>query len=372
MAKDLRYTKLAKLLCGYSVKLAEGENVLLDMCEVPTEMVEALIDEVANLGGNPFVNLSHPRISRKLELASSDSRLQTLGDLELSRMKKMQAYIAIRGSNNIFESGDIPHEKVAKISSAMKASLNWRVDKTKWVVLRWPTPAMAQQAHMSTEAFEDFYFDVCTFDYSKLAAPMGILRDLMQNTDQVRILGNGSDLTFSIKGIPSIVCAGEMNIPDGEVFTAPVKNSVNGVIKYSAPTVYNGLSFDGVRLEFKDGKIVGADASSNADKLREILACDEGASYVGEFAIGVNPLIKRPMLDILFDEKIAGSFHFTPGQAYAEADNTNRSKIHWDMVCIQTPEYGGGEIYFDGVKIRENGLFTLPELEALNPDNLLK
>lgn len=372
MAKDLRYNKLAKLLCEYSVKVKEGENVLLDMFEVPPEMVEALVEEVANLGANPFVNLSNSRINRKLALCSSDSRLQTLADLELARMKKMQAYIAIRGSNNIFESGDIPHEKVAKISSAMKATLNWRVDKTKWVVLRWPTPAMAQQAGMSTEAFEDFYFDVCTFDYSKLAAPMGVLRDLMQKTNEVRILGNGSDLTFSIKDIPAIVCAGEMNIPDGEVFTAPVKNSVNGVISYTAPTVYNGISFDGIRLEFKDGKIVNADASMNADKLRDILSSDEGASYVGEFAIGVNPLINRPMRDILFDEKIAGSFHFTPGQAYAEADNSNRSKIHWDMVCIQTPEYGGGEIYFDGVKVRENGLFVLPELLALNPENLLK
>ena len=192
MAKDLRYNKLAKLLCEYSVKVADGENVLLDMYEVPPEMVEALVEKVANLGANPFVNLSNSRINRKLALCSSDSRLQTLADLELARMKKMQAYIAIRGSNNIFESGDIPHEKVAKISSAMKAALNWRVDKTKWVVLRWPTPAMAQQAGMSTEAFEDFYFDVCTFDYSKLAAPMGVLRDLMQRTNEVRILGNGS------------------------------------------------------------------------------------------------------------------------------------------------------------------------------------
>lgn len=372
MAKDLRYNKLAKLLCGYSVKIGKGENALLDMYEVPTEMVEALVEEVSRLGGNPFVNLSNARISRKLALNTTDERLKVAADLELARIKKMQAYIAIRGSNNIFESGDIPQEQVSKISAAMRTALNWRVDKTKWVVLRWPTPAMAQQAGMSTESFEDFYFDVCTFDYSKLVSPMEKLRNLMENTDKVRILGNGSDLTFSIKSIPTISCAGEMNIPDGEVFTAPVKNSVNGVIKYTAPTVYNGISFDGIELEFKDGKIVRADASMNVDKLRNILTSDEGASYVGEFAIGVNPLITKPMRDILFDEKIAGSFHFTPGQAYAEADNSNRSKIHWDMVCIQTPEYGGGEIYFDGVKIRENGLFTIPLLESLNPKNLLK
>lgn len=371
MAKDLRYDKLAKLLCEYSVKVKQGENVLLDMCEVPDEMVEALIEKVSELGGNAFVNLSRPRISRKLNLTTSSQRLKTLAELELERIKKMDCYIAIRGSNNIFENGDVPQDKLSEISAALRAPLNWRVAKTKWVVLRWPNPAMAQQAMMSTEAFEDFYFDVCTFDYSKFGKGMEALKVLMNKTDKVHICGNGTDLTFSIKDIPAIPCAGEMNIPDGEVFTAPVKNSVNGVLYYTAPTVYNGTSFDGVKLEFKDGKIVKADASSNVEKLREILTSDEGASYVGEFALGVNPLVKKPMLDILFDEKIAGSFHFTPGQAYDEADNGNRSKIHWDMVCIQTPEYGGGEIWFDDVLIRKDGEFVLDELKCLNPKNLL-
>ncbi|MBO6101964.1 MAG: aminopeptidase [Opitutales bacterium] len=371
MAKDLRYNRLAKLLCGYSVKVSEGENVLIDACEIPDEMVEALIEEVVRLGGNPFVKQSTQRVNRKINMLSGGGRLETAAAIELETIKKMQCYIALRGSNNIFENGDIAQEQLSKISAAMRAPLNWRVSKTKWVVLRWPTPAMAQQASMSTEAFEDFYFDVCAFDYSKFSKGMEALRRLMESTDKVEILGNGSDLSFSIKGMPAIPCAGEMNIPDGEVFTAPVKNSVNGVIRYTADTVYDGASFSGITLEFKDGKIVKADASSNAQKLREILSSDEGASYVGEFAIGVNPLVKKPMLDILFDEKIAGSFHFTPGQAYDEADNDNRSKIHWDMVCIQTPEYGGGEIWFDGVLIRKDGKFVLPELFPLNPENLL-
>lgn len=371
MAKDFRYKKLAELLCSYSVRVNKDENVLLDMIDVPEEMVEALIESVAQCGGNPYVNLRSARILRKLNLVQNDLSLKTLANLELSKIQKMQAYIAIRGSNNIFENGDVKQEQISKINAALRDALNWRVDKTKWCVLRWPTPSMAQLAGMSTEAFEDFYFDVCTFDYSKFAGGMRVLKELMMRTDKVRILGNGSDLSFSIKGMPAIPCAGEMNIPDGEVFTAPVKDSVEGVLRYTAPTVYNGVSFDGITLEFSKGKIVHADASVNANTLREILASDEGASYVGEFALGVNPLITRPMRDILFDEKIAGSFHFTPGQAYEEADNGNRSKIHWDMVCIQTKEYGGGEIYFDDVLIRKDGEFVLEELKPLNPENLL-
>ena len=179
-------------------------------------------------------------------------------------------------------------------------------------------------------------------------------------------------MTFSIKGIPAVPCAGECNIPDGEVFTAPVRESVNGTIQYNTPSPYQGTVFNNVKLEFKDGKIVNATADNDIEKLNEIFNTDEGAKFIGEFAIGVNPLIKHPMGDILFDEKIDGSFHFTPGQAYeGEADNGNRSAIHWDLVLIQRPEYGGGSIYFDDVLIRENGRFVIKELECLNPENLI-
>jgi aminopeptidase len=244
-----------------------------------------------------------------------------------------------------------------------------RVPKTRWVVLRYPNSAMAQLASTSLEAFEDFYFDVCNLDYSKMAKAMENLVNLMNATDKVRITAPGTDLTFSIKGIPAIPCAGEMNIPDGEVYSAPIKDSVNGVISYNAESNYRNFTFSNVRLEFKDGKIINATAN-NTEKINEIFDTDEGARYVGEFAIGVNPYITRPMNDILFDEKIAGSFHFTPGRAYEDMNNGNVSSIHWDLVCIQTPEYGGGEIYFDDVLIRKDGRFVLPELECLNPENL--
>jgi aminopeptidase len=247
----------------------------------------------------------------------------------------------------------------------MRRVQDQRVKKTKWCVLRWPTPSMAQLAGMSTEAFEDFYFDVCTLDYEKLQPGMKALKALMERTDRVRINGPGTNLRFSIKGIPAVICGGDRNIPDGEVFTAPVRDSVNGFVTFNAPTIYQGTSFDHIRLEFENGKIVKA-TSNQTKKLNDILNADPGARYIGEFSLGFNPHILYPMRDILFDEKIAGSFHFTPGQAYETADNGNRSQVHWDMVSIQRPDYGGGEIYFDGELIRKNGKFLPKQLHSLN------
>jgi len=251
------------------------------------------------------------------------------------------------------------------IGKKMRAVQDQRVKRTKWVVLRWPTPSMAQLAGMSTEAFEDFFFDVCTLDYRKLQPGMKALKGLMERTDRVQIKGPGTDLNFSIKGIPAVICGGDRNIPDGEVFTAPVKESVEGQLTFNAPSIYQGTAFDGIQLNFQRGKIVKA-SSNETKKLNKILDSDAGARYIGEFSLGFNPRVFQPMRDILFDEKIAGSFHFTPGQAYEEADNGNRSQVHWDMVSIQRPDYGGGEIYFDGKLIRKNGEFLPKQLRSLN------
>ena len=279
----------------------------------------------------------------------------------------MDAYIAIRGSHNITETSDVAADKMATAMKHIRKVLDHRVKKTKWCVLRWPHPAMAQQAGMSTEAFEDFYFDVCLLDYKSFLPAMNHLKNLMEKTEKVHIKNKGTDLRFSIKDIPAIVCGGNYNIPDGEVFTAPIKNSVEGVITHNAPTIYRGIAFDGIKLIFEKGKIVKAEAAGGKTKeLNKILDTDAGARYVGEFALGFNPIIREPMRDILFDEKIAGSFHFTPGQAYEEADNGNRSGVHWDMVTIQRPDYGGGEIFFDDKLIRKNGKFLAKNLAKLN------
>jgi aminopeptidase len=364
------YLKLAKVLTGFSTNLQKGERVLIDAFDIPQAMVIALVRAARDLGAIPYVNIQNACISRELVNGLDAEQFETQATWELARMQKMDAYIAVRGSNNIFEMSDVDPAKVSHVMKAMKEVLDYRVNKTKWVILRWPTPAMAQQAMLSTESFEDFFFRVCTQDYSRMVDGMKTLEDLMSNTDQVHLKGPETDLRFSIKGIGAVACGGRHNIPDGEVFSCPVRDSVEGEITYNAPTIYQGVSFDRIHLKFKKGRIVHADGS-NGKRLNEILDSDDGARYIGEFAIGFNPHILEPMRDILFDEKIAGSFHFTPGQAYEEADNGNRSQVHWDMVQIQRPEYGGGEIWFDGELIRKDGLFVKDELKKLNPDYLL-
>jgi aminopeptidase len=370
MIIDPRFSQLAQGLTGFSTNLKKGEKVLIDAFDVPDAMVVALVRAARERGALPFVQLHRARISRELALGAEEAQYAALSEVELMRMGQMQAYIALRGSDNIFEAADVPSARVQLVSRLMKPVIDHRVNQTKWVVLRWPTPAMAQQATMSTEAFEDFYFRVCTLDYARMKPGMKALSELMVKTDEVSITGPGTDLSFSIKGIGAKECGGQYNIPDGEVFSCPVKESVEGVIQYNAPTVYLGASFDNIRLVFKKGKIVEA-TSNNTKKLNQILDSDPGARYVGEFAIGFNPHIQQPMRDILFDEKIAGSFHFTPGQAYAECGNGNKSQVHWDMVCIQRPEYGGGEIHFDGKLIRKDGHFVPKSLHKLNPEYLL-
>lgn len=363
---------LARTLIRYSTSLKAGEKVLIEAFDVPSEVVVALIREVRNVGGIPVVLQKSNRILRELYRLGDETTNTLSAELERYWMDRMDAYIGIRGSDNSTELSDVPQDRMKLYQSLwwQPVHIQQRVNHTKWVVLRFPTAAMAQQAHSSTEAFEDFYFNVCALlDYEKMSNAMTPLKQLMERTDRVRIVGPGTDLAFSIKGIPAIKCDGHRNIPDGEVYTAPVRDSVHGVIQYNAPTIYMGVPFENIRLEFQAGKIVGA-TSSDTKSLNTILDSDEGARYVGEFAIGFNPYITRAMKDILFDEKIAGSIHFTPGNAYEIADNGNRSQVHWDMVLIQTPEFGGGEIWFDDVLIRKDGLFVIDELKGLNPDAL--
>jgi aminopeptidase len=367
---DLRFDKLAKLLVEYSTRLKHNETVLVEAFDVPDEMPIALIRAIRKAGAIPFVQIHRARISRALTLGASDRQLKLMASHELARMRKMDAYIAVRGSNNITELSDVPAKQMQLMAKRMRPVQDQRVKKTKWVVLRWPTPSMAQLAGMSTEAFEDFYFEVCTLDYRKLQPGMKALKALMERTDRVKINGAGTDVRFSIKGIPAVICGGDRNIPDGEVFSCPVKNSVQGCVTFNAPSIYQSTGFDGIRLEFRDGKIVDA-TSNQTEKLNKILDSDAGARYLGEFSLGFNPHVLQPMRDILFDEKIAGSFHLTPGQAYEEADNGNRSQIHWDMVNIQRPDYGGGEIYFDGKLIRRDGEFLPKQLRSLNRSHLV-
>lgn len=368
---DDRIKKLCHTLVQYSCNVQKGEKVLIDIVGCDDAIAEQLIKEVYAVGGIPYYAMQHNAVQRQWLMQASKEQIEDITEWNSARMKQMQAYIAFRGGQNATEMSDVPADRMEMYQSiyAKRVHHEIRVKNTKWVVLRYPTPSMAQQAGMSTEAFEEFYFDVCNLDYKKMSKAMDPLTELLNKTDKVHIKGPDTDITFSIKGIGSVKCDGHMNVPDGEVYTAPVRDSINGRITYNTPSFHQGFKYENVSLLFKDGKIIEA-TSNDTKRINQIFDTDEGARYVGEFSLGVNPYINRSMGDILFDEKIAGSLHFTPGSSYDDAYNGNESAVHWDLVLVQTPEMGGGEIWFDDVLIRKDGKFVIPVLEGLNPENL--
>ena len=371
--RDIRIEKLANNLLNHSINLQKGEKILIEIIGIDAiPLGKELIKQSEKIGAIPFFNIIDYEIMREMLIGGTEEQMQIYAKHDLQRMKDMDAYIGVRASTNTAELNGISKEKMELYNKYYTLPVHFeeRVKNTKWCILRYPNASMAQMSNMNTESFEDFYFNVCTLDYDKMSKAMDPLVNLMNKTKNVHIIGVGTDLTFSIEGIPAEKYMGTFNIPDGEVATAPIKNSVNGYITYNTETRYNGVLFNNIRFEFKDGKIVKA-TSNKTKELNEILDTDEGSRYIGEFAIGLNPYIEKPIGDTLFDEKIKGSFHFTPGDSLEESDNGNRSSIHWDIVNIQTPEYGGGEIWFDDVLVRKDGVFILDELRTLNPENLM-
>lgn len=371
--RDLRIQNLANILLKHSVKLEKGENILIEILgEDGIPLAKELIKKSEELGAKPYFNIINYEILRTMLEGATEEQIKIYAKYDLERMKDMDAYIGIRACSNTSELSGISSNTMNIYNKyyTMPVHFEERVKNTKWCILRYPNYSMAQMSKMNIEAFEDFYFNVCNVDYDKMSKAMDNLVKLMNNTDKVHILGKGTDLTFSIKGIKAEKYYGTFNIPDGEVATAPVKTSVNGYITYNTETTYNGVNFNNIRFEFEKGKIIKATAN-NTEELNKILNTDEGARYIGEFAIGLNPYVDKPIGDTLFDEKVQGSFHFTPGDSLEESDNGNRSSIHWDIVNIQRLEYGGGDILFDDRLIRKDGRFVIPELECLNPENLI-
>lgn len=371
--EDNRIRRYAQFLINKAVYLQKDEKILIELHGDPdaVPLVRALIEEAYVAGGQPYVHQFDEQLMGAVIAGANDAHMAAVTSYQLERMKNMDAYIDVRASLNIHEWDNYPISQidVYKRNYWGPLHLSERCNHTKWSVLRYPNSAMAQLAGMSTAEFEDYYFKACLVDYDKMERAMQPLVKLMERTDKVDIIGPGTDLHFSIKGIGVYPWHGQCNIPDGEVSTAPVKDSVNGVIHYNIPSPYNGAVYSDVTLTFKDGKVIKAD-SNLPDRMDEIFDTYEGARYVGEFAIGCNPYVTRPICDILFDEKMVGSFHFTPGNAYERNENGNHSAQHWDLICCQMPEFGGGEMWFDGVLIRKDGRFVLPELDCLNPENL--
>jgi len=370
--EDDRIRKFAQFLINKAVYLKSGEKILIELHGHEYTLAKALVQETYKAGGKPYIHIFDYEVEGALVAGADEKHMADVTAYELDRMKNMDAYIDIRATENINAWNNIPAEKMAVYKKHYwgPLHLDQRCNHTKWSVLRYPNNAMAQLAGMSTAEYEDFYFRACLLDYDKMAKAMENIVRRMEKTDEVHITGPGTDIRFSIKGIGVFPMSGNKNIPDGEIYTAPVRDSVNGVISYNVPSPYDGFVFNNVKLEFKNGKIVQASAN-DTKRLNKILDTDDGARYVGEFALGVNPEIKNPIGDILFDEKIAGSFHITPGNCYDNSDNGNHSSVHWDLISIQRQEFGGGEIYFDGELIRKDGLFIVEDLKCLNPINLL-
>lgn len=364
--------KLAHMLVTYSLDVKENERVLID-CHTfnATDLVEALILEIKNRKGCVMVSFSDAKIDALLGPNYSDSQIDLMASESKYKIENFDSFIHIRYNENDYESHLLSQESRRRLAIKTEVYRNIRVNERKWVLLNYPSSLDAYRSCKNTNEYKDFALDAMCYSYDKMNEKIIPLKKLMENTDKVRITGEGTDLTFSILGMPIIPCVGEKNIPDGEIYCAPIKDSVNGVIRYNTPCPYQGCVFHGVTLTFENGKIIDAtcDEAHLVKRLNEIFDTDEGSRYVGEFSIGLNPMIKDPQGDILYDEKIIGSIHFTPGAAYQDSYNGNDSSIHWDMVLIQREEYGGGNIYFDGVNIRKDGVFTLDELMPLNFDN---
>jgi aminopeptidase len=372
--KDRRHEVLARQLIDYSIELQAGEVLYLEIKgKDALELAKPLIRLATERGAVPFWYYSDESLLRQWLPGAGEQQHRIHAKMHLELMKRADCYIGVRGSDNPFDLADLSSDAMDRMNKLFykPVHLDQRVKKTRWVVLRYPNNAMAQLAETSQEAFEDFYFEVCCADYKKMSAAQDKLKAKMEATDKVRLVGPDTDLTFSIKDIPIIKCDGKYNIPDGEVFTAPVRDSVNGTIRYNSPSLYQGVVYSNIKLAFEAGRIVSATCDGDDRKLNEIFDTDEGARYCGEFAVGVNPFVRKPMRDTLFDEKIAGSIHLTPGQCYDEAPNGNTSAIHWDLVLIQREDYGGGEMYFDDELVRKDGVFTDSELEqAFSAENL--
>ncbi len=358
---------LASTIVNHSIKVEKDEKVKI-ICETmePMPLVKALVKLINEKGACVSVSFFDPVLNAEVNMGTTDKKIDLLKELEEFEVNKFDSFIRIFCNQGDYVNSIVPDEITKKIGEALKKYRDIRANERKWVLLNYPSKIDSQKAKMSPDEFYDFSFDAMCYDYEQMSKDLEPLKALMEKTDKVRLTGDGTDISFSIKNIPAIPCTGEANIPDGECYTAPVKDSINGVIKYNTPSPYRGNVFHGVTLTFENGKIVNATCDEDDDELNKIFDTDEGARYVGEFSIGTNPMIRYPMGDILFDEKIIGSIHFTPGACYKDAYNGNSSAIHWDMVLIQREDFGGGNIYFDDKLIRENGVFVIDELKHLN------
>jgi aminopeptidase len=365
---DIRVEKLAELLVNYSVGVKKGDKVSIEAGGGAAPLVKAVYKQVLLAGGLPYLSYTPEGCDEIFFTYASDEQLTYVNEMSKIVVDTYDVRIHLDGTTNTKALSGIDPAKMVKRSAARRPLLEKVLDRSargemRWVTTLYPTNAFAQDAEMSLEEYEDFVFSACVPD---LDDPVGYWERFSRRQDEiiawlkgketVRVTAPETDLTLSIKGRPFINCDGHLNMPDGEIFCGPVENSMNGTVYFSYPTVYDGREVSGVRLKFKDGKCVDAAAEKNEAFLIQKLDTDEGSRYVGEFAIGTNESITKFTREILFDEKINGSFHMALGTGYPESGSTNRSAIHWDMVCDLTK---GGEITVDGMSFYKNGKFKI-------------
>ena len=362
MISDYDY-RLADLILNHSTEVQKNDQVMVQLIGLNgIDLLRALVEGIRQRGAHPFVQIEDTEVQRTLVEQGDETFWKNQASVDqLPLMKQMDVFIGIRAFENIYEQSKASKDANKAYSEHFLKPVHFdeRVNNTRWCIMRYPSPAFAMNAKLPTRDFMKFYYEACLVDYGQLQQSMKPLEARLRAADQVRLVGEGTDIRLSVKGQNWVPCFGRHNIPDGEIFSSPIIDSVQGVIRY-APSVYQGKPFEFVSLEVKDGVVVDFDSSNN-DALRDILDTDKGARRFGEFSFGTNPIISSPMYDILFDEKIYGSNHLTLGKDYEIAPNGNSSNIHWDLVCI------GADVYLDGELIRKGRHYVTEDLKGLNP-----
>ena len=372
--RDPRIEKLGDLIVNHSCEIQPGERVLIESSKSCEPLINYIIKKCYERNALPFVLLKESGIQRELLHSTTPEQINIQSNFESYIMSEMNVYIEIKDDDNLFELSDIPPEKWNMYHNLYYKTVHWdiRLPKTKWVTVRYPSKIFAQKFGMSTERFEDFYFNTILMDYEEMKQQMLPLKKRMDLADNVKIITPTTNLNFKIGKYKSVICNGKINLPDGEVFIAPERNSVNGTIIYNTEVLYQDINFSNIRLDFKDGKVVNAESGNTTKELNRILDTDSGARYVGEFAFGTNPNITKIVKNIIYDEKMLGSIHLALGASHPQSDNGNKSGIHWDIVQIHKKENGGGSIFFDDELIMQDGIFIPKDLQELNKKSIRK
>jgi len=343
---DPRNTQLAEILALHSIKVKSDDKVLIKATsQLALPLAREVYKQVLKLGGFPHLVIGDEPLSKFFYDHAQKKHLDDKPVIDEYLANWSDKSVIIVGENNTRELAEADNKKLTQRAKATKTIRDKMLEKP-WILTYVPTPAMAQDANMSTDDLEDFYFNACILDWSKQYASMKKLADSLTNAKKIEVVGDRTHLTLSAKGRIFIPCAGEFNMPDGEVFTAPVDDSVEGYVYFNYPLLRQGKMIRDIQLYFEKGVVVRAQASENQDFLEEILNTDAGARRLGEFAIGLNPGVKRYMYNILFDEKMSNSIHMALGAAYKECNGKNESAIHMDIVKDMRPE--GSTITVDG------------------------